>query len=97
MRSRGGGSFTGMTLIDSRGLAELPSFIAFSRSTFVAAISRKSCLDRTRAADALDLALLNGAQQLCLQVQTQVADLVEEERAAAGQLELCRSADGRRR
>ena len=45
-------------------------------------------LDRVRAADALDLALLDGAQQLRLQLVPQVADLVEEQRAAAGQLEL---------
>ena len=41
-----------------------------------------------RAADALDLALLDGAQQLGLQVEAQVADLVEEQRAAGGHLEL---------
>ena len=41
-----------------------------------------------RAADALDLALLDRAQQLRLQVVAQVADLVEEQRAARGQLEL---------
>ena len=45
-------------------------------------------LDRAGAADALDLALLNRAQQLGLQVEPQVADLVEEERAAGGELEL---------
>ena len=45
-------------------------------------------LDRLVAADALDLAFLNGAQQLRLQVELQIADLVEEERAAVGQLEL---------
>ena len=45
-------------------------------------------LDRLDAADALDLALLDRAQQLGLQVEAQVADLVEEQRAAGGQLEL---------
>ena len=45
-------------------------------------------LDRLGAADPFDLAFLNGAQQLGLQVEPQVADLVEEQRAAAGQLEL---------
>ena len=41
-----------------------------------------------RAADALDLPLLDRAQQLRLQVEPQVADLVEEQRAAGRQLEL---------
>ena len=45
-------------------------------------------LDRLGAADALDLPLLDRAQQLGLQVEPQVADLVEEQRAAGGQLEL---------
>ena len=45
-------------------------------------------LDRLVAADPLDFAFLNGAQQLGLQVEPQVADLVEKQRAAAGQLEL---------
>src|SRR5262249_61888432 len=43
---------------------------------------------RFRAADALDLAFLNRAQQLRLQIEAQVADLVEEQRAVRGQLEL---------
>ena len=38
-------------------------------------------------ADALELALLQHAQELRLQVERHVADLVEEERAAVGQLE----------
>ena len=45
-------------------------------------------LDRMRAADALDLFLLDRAQQLGLQLVAQIADLVEEQRAAGGQLEL---------
>ena len=45
-------------------------------------------LDRLAAADPLDLAFLDRAQQLGLQVELQIADLVEEERAAVGQLEL---------
>ena len=44
-------------------------------------------LDRLGAADALELALLQHAQQLDLHVGRQVADLVEEQRAAVGQLE----------
>ena len=42
---------------------------------------------RARAADALELALLQDAQQLRLHLQRQLADLVEEQRAAVGQLE----------
>ena len=42
---------------------------------------------RSRA-DALDLALLQRAQQLRLQRERQLADLVEEQRAAVGDLEL---------
>ena len=43
---------------------------------------------RPRAADALELPLLQRAQQLRLQRERQLADLVEEERAAVGQLHL---------
>ena len=42
---------------------------------------------RARAADALELLLLEDAQQLRLQLERDVADLVEEERAAVRQLE----------
>ena len=45
-------------------------------------------LDRLLRADPLDLALLQHAQQLRLRAQAHVADLVEEERAAVGLLEL---------
>ena len=45
-------------------------------------------LDRLGAADALDLAFLDRAQQLGLQIEPQVADLVEEQRAARRELEL---------
>ena len=45
-------------------------------------------LDGAGAAEPLDLALLERAQQLGLEVDAQAADLVEEERAAVGQLEL---------
>ena len=46
--------------------------------------------DRLAAADALDHPLLQEAQQLDLQRQRNVADLVEEQRAALGQLDLAR-------
>ena len=44
-------------------------------------------LDRVGAAEPLELALLQHAQQLDLRGQVDVADLVEEQRAAVGQLE----------
>ena len=44
-------------------------------------------LDRLLAADALELALLEDAEQLGLRVGRQLADLVEEDGAAVGQLE----------
>ena len=49
---------------------------------------RVSTGDRLAAADPLDHALLKEAQQLDLQRQRDVADLVEEQRAAVGQLDL---------
>jgi hypothetical protein len=47
-------------------------------------------LEDVRAAHALDLALLQHAQQLGLHGRGHVADLVEEERRAVGALELAR-------
>src|SRR5262249_9202040 len=44
--------------------------------------------DRLVAADAFDLCLLDGAQQLRLRLERHVAALVQEERAAVGRLEL---------
>ena len=44
--------------------------------------------DARRAADRLDDLLLQHAQHLGLRLQAHVADLVEEDRAAVGQLEL---------
>ena len=51
--------------------------------------------DLLAAADALDHALLQEAQQLGLQRHRQVADLVEEERAAVGRLDLAQGLLGR--
>ena len=42
---------------------------------------------RAVVADALVLALLQHAQQLALQIERNLADLVEEDRAAVGELE----------
>ena len=68
-----------------------PSATARRRSTLVAAMMRTSLVPRLALAHALERALLQHAQQLHLQVQRQVADLVEEERAAGGQLEAPRA------
>ena len=65
----------------------MPAAIAFSRSLLVAAISRTLTLIGLGAAEPLELALLQHAQQLDLRRQVDVADLVEEQRAALGQLE----------
>ena len=53
----------------------------------MAAITRTSTVTVRVLADALDLAFLEDAQQLRLQVERQLADLVQEEGAAVGQLE----------
>ena len=71
------------------------SWQASTRSRLVAATTRTSTLMRLVAADALDLALLQDAQQLGLHGQRHVADLVEEERAAARALELAAPLLGR--
>ena len=68
-------------------LAELLRSMSFSRSLLVAAIRRTSALMVERAADPLELPLLQDAQELDLHGRGQVSDLVEEERAALGQLE----------
>src|SRR4029078_3005184 len=44
-------------------------------------------LDGLEAADALELALLDRAQELDLHLDRDLADLVEEQRAAVGELE----------
>ena len=54
-------------------------------------------LDDLVAADALDLAVLEHAQQLGLQVEVELADLVEEDGAALGLLEAAAAAGRPRR
>jgi hypothetical protein len=54
-------------------------------------------LDRAIAADPLDLALLEHPQQLRLERDVELADLVEEDRAALGLLEAAEGADRSRR
>ena len=68
-----------------------------SRSRFVAATMRTSTAHGLVAADALELALLQHAQQLDLHRQRDLADLVEEQRAAVGLLEAALLARRRRR
>ena len=54
----------------------------------MAAITRTSTFTLVGAADRLDHLFLERAQHLGLRLQAHVADLVEEERPAVGQLEL---------
>ena len=54
-------------------------------------------LDRRAAAEPVDLALLQHAQQLGLQPHVHLADLVEQQRAAVGRLELADAARAARR
>ena len=58
------------------------------RFWLVAEIEADVDLDGLAPADRIDLALLDGAQQLDLRVERQFADLVEEQRAAIGLDEL---------
>src|SRR3546814_2421954 len=51
--------------------------------------------DRAAAAEPVDLALLDGPQQLGLQADVHLADLVEQEGALVGFLELARSEERR--
>ena len=61
----------------------------------LAAITRQSTLTDVVGADALDAALLQGAQQLDLHRHRHALDLVEEQRAAVGVLELADAAPRR--
>ena len=53
----------------------------------VAATTRMSTDFRAGVADPGDLVLLQGAQQLDLQIERHLADLIKEQRAAVGRLE----------
>ena len=65
----------------------MPFATIAARSRWVAAITRASSCDRLGIADALERALLQHAQQLGLQLERDLGDLVEEQRALAGELE----------
>ena len=88
-RSRSGGNAKredGEAVVEVR--AEAPGLRPRrARSRLVAATMRTSTRTRAVAADALELALLQHAQELRLQLERELADLVEEERAAVGELE----------
>ena len=58
-------------------------------------MTRMSTFTGLRAADAVDLALLQGAQQLGLQAPVHLGDFVEQQRAAVGLLELADAAGDR--
>ena len=68
-----------------------------SRSRFVAVTSRTSTLSVLMPADPLELALLDRAQELDLHLDGDLADLVEEQRAAVGELEPARLSSTSRR
>ena len=87
-RSRSGGTWIGNTLSrKKRSERNLPSRTASSRFRLVAATTRASVRSVSMAAHALELALLQHAQEGDLDRRRQLADLVEEDRAAGGQLE----------
>ena len=97
-RSRSGGIVIGNT--DSRkyrSSRNCRAATAAFRLRLVAATTRTSTCSERRAADALEPLLFERAQNLGLQRQRQVADLVEEQRAAVRQLELARACDSPRR
>ena len=97
-RSRSGGRCRLTTLRrNSRSSRNVPSATARSRSRLLVAIRRMSTLIGRAAADPVDLALLDGAQQLGLQARLHLADLVEQQRAAAAPPRTCRSGARRRR
>ena len=68
-------------------LAKAPGATSASRSRLVAAMMRTSTSMVVGAADALEAALLEEPQQLRLQRRAELADLVEEQRAAGCRLE----------
>ena len=92
-RSRSGGTVIGKT--DSRKIQVLAEPPRRDRR-LQPAVGRRDQphvdLQRRRAADALEPLLLERAQDLRLQRQRQLADLVEEQRAAVRHLELARLA-----
>ena len=68
-----------------------------ARSRLVAATTRTVTWIASLAAHAVKLAFLQDAQQLGLRRRMQVADFVEEDRAAVGESRICRAARPPRR
>ena len=87
-RSRSGGTRTSITFRrNSRSSRNRPACTSASRFAVGRRQDTHVGLARPRLADALELLLLQEAQQLRLQRQGQVADLVEEQRPALGGLD----------
>ena len=87
-RSRSGGSRISMVFSrNSRSWRKRPAATSASRSALVAEIEPHVGLARARRAEPLELAGLEHAQQLRLLAERHVGDLVEEQRAAVGELE----------
>ena len=96
-RSRSGGTVTGTT---DRRKYEILAEPALGHLGAELAVGRRDQahvgVQRHRAADPLELAGLEHAQDLGLDRRRQLADLVEEQRAAVGQLEAARACAGPR-
>src|SRR5271155_648585 len=87
-RSRNGGSFRFTTLSrNSKSSRKVFSRTASARLRFEVAMMRISI-----GTGRVDHPLLDGAQELCLQPHLHLGNLVEQERAAAGFLELADAA-----
>ena len=87
-RSRSGGTRIGKMLSrKNRSDRNAPRCTSAARSRLVAAMTRASTRSGLRAADALELVLLQHAQQLDLRLERQLPDFVQEDGAAVGQLE----------
>ena len=74
-----------------------PRSTARLKSRFVAAMTRMSARMRSRAAEPLQLARFDHAQQLGLCGGAHLANLVEQQRAAGGELDLSRLGSASRR
>ena len=74
----------------NRSSRNVPPRTIAARSRFVAATTRTSTVSASFDADALEAPLLEHAQELRLDRERQLADLVEEERAAVRRLERAR-------
>jgi len=86
-RSRKEGTFTGKTATVVQVRAE-PVLLDHGLEVPIGGVDNPHVhFDGPAAAHTLELLLLNGAEQLGLQVQGQLADLIEEKRAAVRRLE----------